>query len=173
MQPIRPKKHQPRSEDVQGAILAFIQNHFYQGHAVAFMKDRPRLLQWVVWRLAKYLDAKAVTIPNERYIEIMLVKPGILMEALRNGDTGNITYLPAWLGRCVETHLNIHGEDYYDEGKALRNHLDGALKIAHAGLQGRDAVREMAQASRLLKPAKKRRRAVSGTGSKNEQATLF
>lgn len=151
----RPPKKQPRTEDVQGAILRFIQGHFYQGQALAFAKDRPRLLKWVVWKLASYLDEKAVTIPGDRYIEIMLVKPGILMEALRFGDTGNITYLPAWLGKVVESHLRIHGEDYYTEGKALRNHLEGALTIAHRGLQGRDPVREMAEAARLLKPSKK------------------
>lgn len=155
MKPARPQSKQPRAEDVQDAILRFIQNHFYQGQPVSFAKDRPRLLKWVVWKLAVYLDSKAVTIPGERYLEIMLVKPGILMEALRFGDTGNITYLPAWLGKCVESHLAVHGEDYYDEGKALRNHVAGALEIAHAGLQGRDPIREMAEASRLLKSAKK------------------
>lgn len=107
-------------------------------------------------KLASYLDEKAVSISTARYQEIM---QSVLMEALRFGDTGNITYLPAWLGRCVESHLAVHGEKYYEEGKANRDnvqtHLAGALKIAQAGVQGRDPIREMADAARLLKGKKR------------------
>src|SRR4051812_36231592 len=121
----RPQKKNPRSDEVQEAILGFIGRQLYPGRAVDFAKDRPRLLGWVVWKLADYLDERAVTIPSARYIEIMLTgdrpnRKGILMEAIQFGDTGNIGYLPAWLGRCVDSHLTIHGEKYYEEGKALR-----------------------------------------------------
>src|SRR5262249_45381126 len=149
---------------------------FYQGQRLAFVKDTPRLLEWVVWKLAVYLDDKAVTIPSSRYLEIMIYgtpkKPSILMEALKFGDTGNITYLPAWLGKCVESHLAIHGERYYEEGKTLRNAIGGALKFAKAGIQERDPVRELAEASRLLK-AQKRVKKSTGKPAKNSQLTLI
>jgi len=152
----RPQRKQPTPDELRDTLLNFIQTHFYPGQPVVFAKDRPRLLKWVVLKLATYLDEKAVSISTARYQEIM---QKVLMEALRFGDTGNITYLPAWLGRCVESHLAVHGEGYYEEGKLAREsvqtYLSGALKIAQAGLQGRDPIREMADAARLLK-AKKR-----------------
>lgn len=156
MKPRRPQRRQPTPEELRDTLLHFIQTHFYKGQPVAFAKDRPRLLKWVVLKLASYLDDKAVSISTERYQEIM---QKVLMEALQFGDTGNITYLPAWLGRCIDSHLDVHGEGYYEEGKAAREnvqtHLSGALKIAHAGLQGRDPVREMAEAARLIRPQKR------------------
>jgi hypothetical protein len=138
-------------------VLDFIQRKFYSSQAVSFAKDRPRLLGWVVLKLAVYLDDRAVTISPERYLEIMTGDQGILMEALRFGNTGQITYLPAWLGKVVESHLAVHGDEYYEEGKALRNHLQSAINLARAGLQGRDLdpIRELAAAARLLKPARR------------------
>lgn len=148
----KPRSHQPTPLELRDELLRFISSQFYPGRTLQFTKDTPRLLKWVVLKLAEYLDERGVSIGTDRYLEIMR---GILMDALRFGDTGNITYLPAWLGKVVESHLRIRGEQYYDEGKALRNHLDAALKTARSGVQGRNPVHEMATASRLLK-AKKR-----------------
>lgn len=157
MKPHRPQRKQPTPDELRDKILHFIQTHFYQGQAVEFAKDRRRLLEWVVLKLAVYLDDKAVSISTERYLQIMMDE--VLMPALRCGDTGNITYLPAWLGKTVESHLRIHGEDYYNEGKARRDniqtHLAVALNACQVGLQARDPIREMADASRLLKTPKR------------------
>jgi hypothetical protein len=152
----RPTRKQPAPDELRDELLRFIQTHFYAGQPVAFAKDTRRLLEWVVLKLAVYLDDKAVFIPTARYLDIM--KNEILMPALQCGDTGNITYLPAWLGKVVESHLKIHGEDYYNEGKAEREnihtYLAGALKAAQAGIQGRSPIQEMATAARLLKTKK-------------------
>jgi len=157
LKPSRPQRKQPTPQELRDTLMNFIKTHFYQGHPVDFAKDYKRLLGWVVLKLATYLDSKAVSIPMDRYREIMMDE--ILMPALRCGDTGNITYLPAYLGRCVEKHLAIHGEDYYNEGKAVRDsiktYLPEALKIAQAGIQGRDPIRELAEAARLLKSPKR------------------
>src|SRR4051812_40766162 len=118
----RPQRRQPTPLELRDELLRFIERQFYPNRPVDFAKDTPRLLKWVVLKLAEYLDDRAVAIPTARYIEIMTGEKGILMEALRFGNTGNIAYLPAWLGRCVESHLAVHGEDYYDEGKLIRNH---------------------------------------------------
>ncbi len=155
MKPSRPPRKQPTPQELRDEILRFIQSKFYPNRPTPFAKDRPRLLLWVVLKLAVYLNSRAVSIPTDRYLEIMTGPKGILMEALRFGDTGSISYLPAWLGKVVESHLAVHGEDYYDEGKALRNHMDAALALAKGGIQGRDPIRELAQASLLLKGKKK------------------
>lgn len=166
----RPSRKQPTPDELRDKILHFIQTHFYQGQAVSFAKDRPRLLEWVVLKLAVYLDDKAVSVSTERYLQIMMDE--VLMPALRCGDTGNITYLPAWLGKVVESHLRIHGEDYYNEGKARRDniqtHLAVALNACQVGIQARDPIREMADAARLLKAPKR-----AFKPSKKEQLTLL
>lgn len=166
----RSAQKQPTPDDLRDTLLNFIRTHFYRGQApLVFTKDRPRLLLWVVLKLATYLDEKAVWIPSARYQEIM---QALLLEALRFGDTGNIGYLPAWLGRCVDSHLAVHGERYYEEGKlnrdSIHTHLPGALKIAQAGMQGRDPIREMANAARLLKAPKRVIKA-----PKNDQLTFL
>ena len=123
------------------------------------MKDTPKLLEWVVLRLAVYLDEKAVWIDTARYVEIMSGQKGILMEALQFGNTGNITYLPAWLGRCVESHIAVHGEKYYEEGKSnresIQTHIAAALKGIQPTATAPNPMRVLAEAAKLLK-AKKR-----------------
>lgn len=151
----RPDRHgrkQPMPEAVLEELLRFIQAKFYPANSLAFTKDRPRLLRWVIFKLATYLEERGVTIQPAQYLEIMRDK--ILMEAVRH-QAVDIEYVPAWLGKTVETHLDHHGEDYYEAAKTIRNAVDGALAMAHgAGHRPRDVVREFSQAARLLKPRK-------------------
>jgi hypothetical protein len=176
----RPASKQPTPVELRDELLRFIETHFYPGHRLEFIKDTPRLLKWVVLKLAEYLDDKAVSIPTARYLQIMTWKggkdaegkqrpPGILMEALRFGDTGTITYMPAWLGKVVESHLRIHGEEYYEEGKTIRNYLDHvAARLPQAGAEPPNPTRELAQAARLLKTKKK-----PVNLPRNDQLTMF
>jgi hypothetical protein len=153
----RPPSHQPTPQALIDELSRFLESKFYPGHPVPFQKDRPRLLKWVVFPLAKYLDDKAVTIPPARYLEIV---KGVLMEALQLGDTGRITYLPAWLGKVMQSHLDHHGEEYYEEAKVTRNYITTVMAGIRPG-PARDAVRELAQAARLLKPKKAPKRPIN------------
>jgi hypothetical protein len=146
----RPPLKQPTPIEIRDELLRFIQTKFYQGDQVSFLKDRPRLLKWVILKLADYLDDKAVTIPAGRYLEIMRDK--VLMNAVRFGKTEQIKYRPAWLGVVVDQHLAHHGEEYYEEAKSIRNLVDNALTIAHSRPvhDQPDPVRELARAARLL-----------------------
>jgi hypothetical protein len=169
----RPQAKQPRSEEVRNTILNFIRTHYYQGRFVEFAKHQRDLLRWVVFELAVYLDSKAVTIPAVRYLEIMVGEKGILMEALRFIRVEKMTYIPAYLRRCVQSHLAVHGESYYDEGKGLRNVLDIAMKFAEKQVTPEQNIaRDFATAARLLKPQK---RAVKTTfkAPKNQQPNLL
>jgi len=155
----KPERKQPTPQELLDSLLAFIETHFYSGHPLAFTKDKPRLLQWVVLKLATWLDERGVTLSTDRYREIMVNK--ILMEALRHGNTSKIDYLPAWLGKTVESHLAIHGEDYYDEAKSIRNLVDHAVMVAgQARVTQPDPVRELAAAARLLKSTRKAQKPV-------------
>lgn len=166
MRPKRTVRLQVTPDEICEQLLRFIQTKFYQGNPLAFMKDRKRLLDWVVLKFAAWLDERAVSIPPHRYLEIMRDK--VLMEAVRHG-AANIKYVPAWLGKTVEEHLKHHGEEYYDEAKAIRNVTDNVLMFAQGGVTGRDPIRQLADARRLLKAGKK----PAVKPAKNDQLTLL
>ena len=149
----RPPVKQPTSPELQTELLRFIQTKWYPGEAVAFAKDTPRLLSWVIREFATWLEEKAVTLPPSRYLEIM--RDTILMDAACHA-TGAIAYRPAWLRKVVQSHLAMHGEEYYEEAKSIRTIADRALWAAQrATVAAPDPIRELAQAARLARPRKR------------------
>ena len=161
-----PRPKQQTSTELRNALLEFIQTKFYPApeHWLTFQKDQPRLLAWVVLWPAKWLDERGVTLPAARYQELIV---NALLEGLRHGDTANIAYLPAWLGRVVQSHFNHQEEVIYAEAKSLAPTLEqtlaGLAAVAAAARQP-DPVREMATAAGLLKPAKKASAKPAGNG---------
>ena len=152
--PHRPSVKQPTSPELLEELLRFIQSKFYSSDPVSFAKDKPRLLTWVILEFATWLESRAVTLPPARFLAIC--RDTILMDAVRHGNTGAITYRPAWIRAVVQSHLAHHGEEYYEEAKSIRTIADRALWAAtRATVPAPDPVRELAQAARLLK-AKKR-----------------
>lgn len=154
--PSRPKmpvRRQQTSEELRDDLLGFIQRKFYQGEAVAFAKDRRLLLKWVVLFPAQWLDERAVTLPTERYREVFMK---VMLEALSCGNTGAIKYRPAWLGKVIQSHFAVHGQELYDEAKSARALAENALLMC--GKLSRtepDPVREFARAASLLVPSKR------------------
>ena len=156
--PQRPTVIQPTSPELLEELLRFIQSKFYPSDPIGFAKDKRRLLDWVVFEFARWLEDRAVTLPPHRFLAI--VRDSILMEAVRHGNTGNIIYRPAWLRMVVQSHLEHHGEEYYEEGKSIRTLSDRALWAAQrATSPAPDPVRELAQAARLLKAHKRPQKA--------------
>lgn len=149
----RPARKQPTPLELRDSLLDFLERKFYQGHRIQFLKDRQRLLAWVVLWPAKWLNERGVTIPADRYREIFMA---VFMDSLRFGQVEKVTYFPAWLAKVIQSHFAIHGEDIYDEGKNLRTVIERTLLVA--GKQqghGPDPVRDLAQAARLLKAPKR------------------
>jgi hypothetical protein len=152
----RPAAVRPRqvvSEEVMASLLGLIQRKFYAGHAVQFSKDRKPLLRWVIfWPAREFFKPKAVTIPNPRYLEIL---QKIIIEAAMH-QAGPIRYLPAYLGKAVQSHFAVHGDAIYEEAKSVRSLADNAL-----ALLGKmpvkiedDAVERFTAADRLLAVSK-------------------
>ena len=80
----------------------------------------------------------------------------VFMDGLRFGNTEQITYLPAWLAKVIQSHFAVHGDEIYDEGKNLRAVADRILLVAGRQVQpGPDPVRDLATAARLLKAPKR------------------
>ena len=146
-----PPRKQATPQELRDNCLDFLQRKFYPGRPIDFAKDRPRLLAWVVLWPAKWFNERGVTVPPEQYRQIF---EGVFMDGLRFGDTGNITYLPAWLAKVIQSHFAHHGEDYYAQAKKLRDDPLLARLLANGQLPTRteDPIRALAQAARLLKP---------------------
>lgn len=148
------KPRQITSDDLVDSLLSLIRTKFYQGHPVSFAKDRPRLLKWVVLYPATWLNKRAVTLPSDRYKDILTE---ILMAAARFCEPTKVTYLPAYLRQVVTSHFQVHGDEYYEQAKSIRNLVDNAVLMAGQARQtaAPDPVAELAAAARLLRPVKK------------------
>ena len=157
---------QPTPLELRDDLLDFLERKFYSGHRIEFVKDRPRLLAWVVLWPAEWLDKRGVTIPLDRYREIFMK---VFMDALRFGDTGNITYLPAWLAKIIQSHFACHGDEIYAEAKSLRTIVEHVLLVTGGAVnQPADPLRSLAQAARLIKTPKRRPKS-----SSKQQLTLL
>ncbi len=154
-----PKKpariQQPTPLELRNEILSFIQRKFYpDDRSGSFYKDRQNLLRWVVLKPAVWLDEKGVTINTTAYREILVEK--ILMEALRHGATDSIKYIPAWLGKCVDSHLSIHGEKYYEAAKSFRSTIEQTLLLTQQRQQpAQNPIQQLAAAAALIRPSRR------------------
>jgi len=150
------QRKQQTSQELLDDLLGFLERKFYEGHRVDFLKDRNRLLNWVVLWPATWFHEKGVSLPDDRYRQIFME---VFMTALQMGDTGNIKYLPAWLAKCIQSHFAIHGDELYDAAKSMRTLTEHALLSAgKASVVRPDPVRELAAAARLVKAAKPTRK---------------
>ena len=146
---------QATSQELTDDLLEFIQRKFYEGDVAGFTKDKRRLLLWVVLWPATYLDERGVTLPGSRLKEIFM---DTVMLALQQGNTGNIKYRPAWLGRVIQSHFKIHWDEIYQEAKSSRSLADHALLVAGRlpVAPAADPTRQMAATARLLKGCKRK-----------------
>jgi len=151
------------AESIRDNVLRYIQVHFYSDFpATRFYGDRKLLLRFVVLWPAIWLKERGITLPAERYESILVGgghPKGILVDA---ATLGQAPHNPVkYLATVVQSHFSVHGETYYEEGKALRNKLDPLL----AALSGRnqpqsaDPIAPMATAASLLAPPKRRKSA--------------
>lgn len=147
----RPRQQTPK--EMLDGLLDFVARKFYEGDGLGFVKDKPRLLKWVLLYPAKWLDERGVTITTERYRKLV---NDVLMEALRHGNTAQIGYRPAWLGKVIQSHLAIHGEELYGEAKSARSLAENALLMVGRLSTSRqdDPVKTLVAASRLLERKK-------------------
>lgn len=84
---------------------------------------------------AKWLDDRKVELPAERYQAIL---DSILDTVKAKGRRDLGAFPCAYLHRCVQTHLQHHGDDYYAEGKTVRNIADRAFTFLAKAKAGAD-----------------------------------
>jgi hypothetical protein len=146
---------QPTTKELTDELLGFLGRKFYEGDGVNFVKDRSRLLAWVVLWPAAWLDGKGVSITTARYREIFMT---VMMAAVVHG-TDKVKYRPAWLRQVIQSHFRIHGEEIYEAAKSVRSLVENALLVAGRPAQAQpNPIRELAAARAILvasKPARK------------------
>ena len=108
-------------------------------------------MAWVILWPAKWLNERGVTLSADRYREIC---ESVFMDGLRFGNTENISYLPAWLAKVIQSHFACHGDEIYAEAKSMRTLVEHTLLLAGRLPQAApDPVRDLAAAAALLRPA--------------------
>jgi hypothetical protein len=173
--PSETRRPQLVPDAVRDEILTFIRQKFYTDFPTErFYADRRLLLRFVVFAPAVWLTEKSLTLPLDRYREIMVgAKDGILPVAARMGEPPKNPV--KYLGWCVQNRLaSRQAEGWLEEAKALRNKVDPVLN-AIAGLAAPtmttvDPVEAMAAAARELAQASKRLAAAPTGGRKPKQA---
>jgi hypothetical protein len=75
--------------------------------------DIARMVAWpVVW-----LRNRGVALPAERIREIL---DGIIKTVQQHGKTGAVQWFASYFETVVKSHMNHHGEEYYEEARRLR-----------------------------------------------------
>jgi hypothetical protein len=147
---------QQTPQAVLDALAGLVRRKFYAGDDGRFFKDRWHLLQWaLLWPARHFFTPKSVSLPPARYQEILTK---IIMEAaMFQGD--KIRYRPAWLQMVIQSHFAAHGEEYYEEAKAIRTTAENTLLALHQ-LPTREAelVQDFTVASKLLDAVKPQRK---------------
>lgn len=141
----RPKQSVPA--EIKNDLLGAIRGSFYgDASDKQWHQDKRFILINVVLWPASYLNSRGVTLPPERYKAIILeVFNGIK----RHGSTEAVHFWPGYLKHCLQTHFRLHGEEYYEEAKALRSSL--ASLVAKVGqVPTADPVRVLAEARKDL-----------------------
>jgi hypothetical protein len=148
----------PTSQELLQDLLDFLQRKFYPDRPKAFAQDRRRLLDWVILWPAKWLDERGVTIPATQYKDLFF---RVFMDGLRFGNTGNVTYLPAWLAKVIQSHFVHHGDEIYQQAKSVRTMTENAMVLAGRLVVKNesisDPVRDLANAALLLKKTSRRK----------------
>ena len=165
--PSESRPEQQTTEELLSRLEAFVRRQFYPDDFVQFAKDRRHLRRWVLLYPARWLIGRGVTISLDQYHKLVV---DVLTEALRHGKTGEIDYRPAWLGKVIQTHINHHGEELYNQAKSARELAANTMAmLGKAPVAGQvDPLRTLAAASRLLE-AKKRPQKVD----RKEQLSLL
>jgi hypothetical protein len=116
-------------ERVTGALLAKaivedylrrLRNQFYPDDDKRFFQQRALLVRGIT-HLAVYLRDRDVALPERRYRQIL---DEIIQRIQHFGDTSRIEYFCRYWLKAVQSHVDHHGEDYYEEAKDFRHALD-------------------------------------------------
>lgn len=98
--------------------LRTIQSQFYTGKADLrqFYAQRFMLVQGIATP-AKVLKSLGVWLPDKRLREIL---DDVILGIKRKGNTGGVKHWGAYFLTCIQSHMQIRKDHYYEEGKQHR-----------------------------------------------------
>jgi hypothetical protein len=165
----RPKLHVDEREkqvlpgDMMKSWLGFIREQLNRGRDEKEFYSALGIYRKALTHFAAKLNGKAVTLPPARYSQIVY---GVLMTIRDNGKLDGIKYLPRYVLHCFQEHWKHHGDEYYEEGKALRGTVDkklawiaGLPRVSEseaAAAKGEDVVKTLAAVNAVLATPRKR-----------------
>lgn len=159
------------AQTVTDHLLHVLRSQFYPGDAKRYFQQRWQLLR-AITELARRMKPLRVVISADRYLEIHM---SIIQEIKRHGDTSNIRYFGGYFEHVIQEHMRRHWDVYYSEGKGQRNVVELTMEDIIAGRKQAapasqdDTCHRLADAARLIKPPKRKRKLVAPTG----QGELF
>lgn len=162
------RQSQPTSKELTDSCLSLIRTKFYQGDDRSFAKDRQRLLAWVVLFPASRLNKMGVTLHGDQYREIFVK---VFIQAAAH-VTSKVKYRPAYLRQVIQSHFDIHGEEYYEAAKSVRNLVEQTVLLARQSQPAAlDPVKELANARSILYAGQVKKTAIKAVVK--EQLSLF
>ena len=161
---------QPTPEALTESCLQILRSKFYNGpdDDKCFYQDRQQLLKRVVLYPASLLNKQGVTIHGDAYRDIF---NKVVIQAAAY-VTSKVRYRPAYLAQVIQSHFAIHGEEYYEQAKAVRNLADQAMIVlGQLRPPTADPVKELAKAAGILAVGKPKK--VPAKAPINDQLALF
>lgn len=172
---VEQREKQQTPAEIVRELLGVIRRQFYPhtleaGQEKQWMQDQRFIRERVVLWPARWLNKRGVTLKPERYQAVLL---GVFDGIKAHGATGAVKYWPGYLAHCVQEHFRCHGDEIYEEGKALRNVTERAVLGVQRALEAApvtDPVARMAEAAAILAGQRRANKRVAGVA---EQPTLF
>ncbi|HYE33338.1 MAG TPA: hypothetical protein VEH27_18085 [Methylomirabilota bacterium] len=164
-----PRPTQNTPSEVVSDLLSAIRNQFYaDAEPKKWAQDAAFIRKNVVLWPAAWLNKRGVTLPPERYKQLLL---DVFNEIKVHGKTGVVKYWPGYLMKCVQERFKHQEDAIYDEAKALRASIETALQMAGSAAAKVDPITVMAEARRDL--LKQPRRSPTKPKKQTSQPDLF
>lgn len=155
------------ADEFTAAMLAEIRRDFYRGEVgKRYFWDEPMLLQAIALP-ARWMNDHHVQASASKYREILR---GVLGKIKEHGNRAAIHSFGRYFLHAVQTHMDHHGEDYYDQAKALRTQVNRATADLRRQ-QSQDAIAittALDATHRILSRRSGRQRAIQKTGNRTE-----
>ena len=136
-------------------LVTRVRRDLYRGKPDKTWYAQQHLVKKALLYPARWLKQREVEIPAERYKAIL---EGIVATMVANGHLDRVTFMSRYLLTCVQQHMEHHGDEYYQEGVAIRNRVtlvmtavERAHRVATPG-----PITVLAKAEELLQVGKRK-----------------
>jgi hypothetical protein len=116
------------AERFVGEMLPVIRRMFFSGKPEKQFYQEQSMLLKVITYPAHYIDRRGAFLPASAYKMILML---VLITARNKGKKPDRP--SAYLWQCIESHMAIHGEGYYNKAKLIRDGRASSTAPQHIG----------------------------------------